>query len=354
MRKTITSLTALCLLCLLTAACSNSDGFTPTPSDETRIITFGMDYAERMTSRATSDTYEAYDASKHPSSMGVYGLNDIFSNQEVTYANDEWTYTPLKYWNAYTSLSSFDFFAYMPQSTAATLTPTTAGATDYTLSYPVSISGGFITDSRNVPLICALPNHQTTTGNTVSFKMDQVLGGYTVEFKLDDQMDKIRDFVIKAVKVYGTVATSGKVSRTYSWNGSAWTAGDVTWSNITTTSITEANAISVYAAADQTLTLNGDKTDYQAWQGTFFGIPDTFHPFSLQVTYDVTVDEDGDTDGSHAVTRQGVVNTLAISSDNFSGITQAIDKIGKLQILIKPNYLYVLADDDQKGFVIVN
>ena len=354
MRKAkLTYLLLLPLIIPAVSSCSSDEDFTPSQSDEAKMVTFTMNYAEKAVTRTAPDGYEAFDSSKHPGSMGVYETDvAMFNNQEVDYTSGGWAYSPVKYWRDYLTQSTFDFFAYMPYDANATLTKDAAG-TSYTISLPFTIDQCFLTDSKKCPLLCVLPNHQKTTGSVINFDMDQVLGGYTVSFQLDSKMDKIRDFVIKDVKVYGTLAKSGTVSRTYTWADGAWTAGNVTWSNLQTTTVSQANAISIFATENQTLTINGSETGYQQWNGTFYGIPDTSHPFRLQVTYDVTVDEDGDGDGSNAVTRTGIVNTIEISSTNFKNFKQGIDNIGNLQILIQPTYLYVLADDDQNGFVIV-
>ncbi|MDD6505870.1 MAG: fimbrillin family protein, partial [Prevotellaceae bacterium] len=230
--KTVSSISPL-LLVLAILSCQSDDIPVQHP-DGYDIITFSV---KAEVPKTRTNDYISYDASIHPSTMGVFGYTNlqnatltetgaisseesnpsktIFNNQQISYSSSQWEYTPKVQWKTYESANYFDFFGYMPQTTSATLTKSgysvtlavpfnpsnvTAGGTP-----PTSTNDAFITVTKNAPILCALPDHKgaTTSGasfeRVVGFKFDQTLTGYEFLFQLDGNMNKIRHFKINSV-----------------------------------------------------------------------------------------------------------------------------------------------------------
>ena len=361
---------ALCLWAIALAnfftACESSD-MPVQHADSNDSICFSVQ-SEQIVTR--TNPYEAYNPTKHPGNLGVFGYHDIekyddltgtqsttipqnpiFDNTEVSYQDStaSWTYTPKKKWDEYKGAKTFDFFAYMPQKPGVKLARASAQA--YTLSIPFDMSKSpLIYDVTQAPLICAKPDHKEGTNATgtqftferlIKFKLDQTLTGYQLLFKLDPKMGAIREFHIKQVTFTGELATSGTVSRTYTWNGSDWTAGDRLWTDLTRTNFNN----SPFVIANKTTSVTSD--DYVQWGSTFYTIPDSkFNP-TIHVTYDVVFVDKVHTDNESIVTRKDVTSTITLNKSNFNKLTTGgIALINPIRILIQPRYLYVLADAD--------
>lgn len=363
-------------------------------ADSYRYITFAA-RTQKMTTRA-DDRYESYDPVQrmHPENMGVFGYYNfathsfgttgtetggenhaIFANTQVDYntSTKTWSTKEEKRWDAYQN-SNFDFFGYMPHSTAATLIKPSATESTYLLTIPFSIpevNGNpspilAQKDLRQAPIICAKPEHKGSTAaggsdatfeRVVTFLFDQTLTGYKLNFKLDQTMNAIRHFRIKGVKIYGTglndegLATGGKVSRSYTWSNNEWTAKTIQWNNLKKEKITKENAIQL-AKDENSETpftrvaneyMDIDDKEYHRWGTTFYAIADASFVPTIAVTYDVILkDEKGET-----VTRKDVTSTIILGKGYFETLNPTkTAAIYNINILIQPRYLYVLADQD--------
>ena len=357
------------IACVSLFSCSNED-FLTTASDETKQVTFsfGNDFIESKGYRAWEDG--------DPTSIGVHAIYNqqleskakFFDNQQVTWNSGEskWEYTPLKYWADYTWCQSFDFFGYMPY-VAEGVTLTNPSANTFTLSYPVSLTNSVINTVANVPLICNKPIHKTVTGQTISYQMDQTLAGFRLKFvmaevPLGDKMANIRDFVIKEVHVKGAVETlpvSGTVSRTYTWSAGAWSAGDITWSSLTTNGealdykvpfVDYDDEGTIYGSdgVKDSLRIGYSNSQRSQWGADFYAIPSaTFTP-TIEITYDVEA-EDIDMPGTFTKTRRNLTASIELNSTNFETYTSGqAGVMNDIIITIAPEYLYVLFDGDQK------
>lgn len=346
MKKTLIYLAAAAMF----TACSSDIDYTE-PDNITDEITFSVGnigMPSKIASRAEHNHID-WNPEVHANTLGVFGFceggTNIFTNQKVEYKDSKWGYTPKKYWQEYINKTSFDFFGYMVEETelpAATLTPS---GSSYTLSFPASIETPILTSADNTPLICHAPQHRTTEKFAIPFEMDQTLTGYCIQFQLDEKMDNIRDFVIKSVKIYGdNLPTGGTVSRTYTLNGSNWTAGDVTWS------VTKSEATHTFTIESDPLTVGKDLVQ---WGDAFFAIPSaTFNP-TIEVTYDVVANDDNNGDNT-TITRKDVKSTIILNATNFSNLVAATTgEIHPIRIKIVPDYLYVLSDDDHATGVLV-
>lgn len=348
MKKTIIYLAAAAMF----TACSSDIDYTE-PDNMTDEIAFtvgNISTPNKIASRAGEDhTHNtAWDADVHANTLGVFGFceggTEIFKNQQLTYNESKWEYTPKKYWQEYINKTSFDFFGYMVEEDelpAATLTPS---GSSYTLSFPASISSPILTSADNTPLICHAPVHTSFQKLAIPpFDMDQTLTGYCLQFQLGEKMDALRYFVIKSIKVSGTnLPKAGTVKRTYTFTDGQWTAENIAWDLDATTLA----ATSVTLAAEET------KVDtHTEWipsaGGAFYAIPnDSFNP-TIEVTYDVYSD-------ASTMTRKDVKSTIILNSTNFKDLaTGTTGEIHPIRIKIVPDYLYVLSDDDQSTGVLV-
>ena len=88
------------------------------------------------------------------------------------------------------------------------------------------------------------------------------------------------------------------------------------------------------------------------WGNHFYAIPDAAFNPTIEVTYDVELE---DQNGNNVTTRKDVTNSILLSKTNFSAIQQGTPgHINAIRILIKPRYLYVLADEDKaEGLLLV-
>lgn len=364
------------IACVSLFSCSNED-FLTTASDETKQVTFsfGNDFIESKGYRAWKDG--------DPTSIGVHAIYNqqleskakFFDNQQVTWNSGEskWEYTPLKYWADYTWCTSFDFFGYMPYVAGATLTNPEANS--FTLSYPYSLPADSAMTSRvnNVPLICNKPIHKTVTGQTISYQMDQTLAGFRLKFVMaedtrSEKMAVIRDFVIKEVRVKGaaeTLPVSGTVSRTYTWSAGAWSAGTPTWSSVTTNVaaidckvpfVDHDGAGTIYGSdgvVKDSLRIGYSNSQRSQWGADFYAIPSaTFTP-TIEITYDVEVADiipaTGVPTGTFTKTRRNLTASIELNPTNFETYTSGqAGVMNDIIITIAPEYLYVLADADQK------
>jgi len=382
---------------LALVGCSNDD-FLTTQSDETKMVSFSIGSGiSELTSKAPAEGYRAWEIGD-PTSFGVYGIYNqnidskanLFDNQLVsTTDGTTWTYSPLKYWADYTWCESFDFFGYMPKKdddTSIAPAPRNGvklekAGNEYTLSFPVELENSVTSDVATTPLICAAPVHKTRVGETINFQMDQVLTGFSLEFQLGTEMSDLRDFLIKEVKITGAADVlpyKGLVSRTYTYDPSAgtWTAGNVTWSNIekkgsaiaytvpyVNNGSAENGTAVMYKDVDDTYNsgygtmrigyTNREVTTKGKWGADFFAIPSKDFKPIISVKYDVQVKNEDDT---YTTTRENITNTIQFSDSFFTNYTEggAVGKLNKITVQIIPDYLYVLADADQRiGYLIV-
>ena len=377
-------------LTLALAGCSNED-FLTTASDETKVMSFSIGSGiSELTSKAPAEGYRAWKTGD-PTSFGVYGIYNqnidskaqLFDNQLVSTTDGvTCTYSPLKYWADYTWCESFDFFGYMPKMADNTSVPPVArngvklekDGNEYTLSFPVTLDDAVTSDVVTVPLICHAPVHKTKVGETINFQMDQVLTGFNLEFTLGTEMSDLRDFLIKEVKITGAADVlpyKGLVSRTYTYDPSAgtWTSGNVTWSNIekkgsaidyavpyVNNGSAEKGTAVMYDNGAQTLRIgytNRAITTTGKWGADFFAIPSADFKPNISVKYDVQVMNE---DGTYTTTRENITNTIQFSDSFFTSYTEggAVGKLNKITVQIIPDYLYVLADADQRlGYLVI-
>ena len=404
MKKFLNIVTPLIILLAILTACESND-MPIQHADNYAYISFSAK-TEKMLTR--TNPYEAYDAAKHPATMGVFGYqsstshpkldvdNTIYSNESVSYnsTTENWTATNRKRWNEYLGkATSFHFFAYMPKVDGAKVieeksdaTSSTSTSRTVTLSFPFAMSTSaeetstentssnhtpspVIFDIRKAPIICALPQSKEgmdaqkteyTFDRVVNFKFDQTLTGYRLLFKLDTKMGAVRQFRIKRVTLSGKLATSGTVSRSYTWdeNKKQWTQGAIEWKDLAYTTFRESTAAGGNTVTEETtvtapfeienetksILLDNSITDYTQWGTAFYTIPDKNFTPTIEVTYDVVFKDENQ---QEVITRKGVTSAIELNEKNFESLKQGVTAmIYPIRILIQPRYLYVLADED--------
>lgn len=409
MKKFLNIVTPLIILLAVLTACESSD-MPIQHADNYAYISFSAKTEKTLT---RTNPYEAYDAAKHSATMGVFGYysstshpklgvdNSIYSNESVSYnsTTENWTATSRKRWNDYLGkATSFHFFAYMPKVDGAKVISTNR---TFTLSFPFAMSTSaeetssentssnptpspVIFDIRKAPIICAKPQSKDsmdaqkteyTFDRVVNFKFDQTLTGYRLLFKLDTKMGAVRQFRIKGVTLSGKLATSGIVSRSYTWDETKkqWTQGAIEWKedDLTYTTFEESTAAgentvtnpfeipykdnkddtnttsSAFENATKSILLDNSIKDYTQWGPAFYTIPDKNFTPTIKVTYDVVFKDEKQ---QEVITRKDVTSAIELNEKNFEslknqkqGVTAMIYPI---RILIQPRYLYVLADED--------
>lgn len=394
MKKSNSIISSIILLAGL-SACSSND-MPVQHSDQYDNITFTVE-TQKVATRANE--YVKYDSNIHPDSMGVFGyqaaslqsgqtMPQVFDNQKVTFDKTQstWEYGTPKKWEEYPNARFFDFLAYMPYhentENKASITIQTDAAKNtvtYTLSVPynpntsaststTASTSPFLFDSKNAPIICALPEHREVKdedGNkksfdhTIRFKFDQTLIGYKLLFKLDPKMGAIRQFHIKNVQITGDIPTSGTISRNFIFDKTKqeWKAEKIEWT-VTHQEFTNDNPVIIpYKESTSSETTSEStessatssslvvtSTDYAQWGGTFYTIPYKDFKPTIQVTYDVEMKAQ---DGKTIVTRKDVTSSIILNNSNFGSFnSSATATIYPIRILIQPRYLYVLTDQD--------
>lgn len=312
----------------------------------------------------------AYSSSIHPDKLGVvacYGDEKKVVTTSATTTNGKWSSD--LFWPTISDKTSIDFIGYMENGSLHEATVTKTGGGNYKLEFTVSlehpvlvqnVDANDVTKSKSVdkaPLVCCKPVNITgPVSQAITFEMDRVLTGYSVWFQLGDDMDKVRDFKVKEVSVYGNASASAKATVEY---GATTHSKTITWSDYATATSfgTDAAPLKlVWKENDQDKTLVVSHTllkwgDATPSSGAFFAIPSSSFNPTIRVKYDVVVNG---TDNS-VVTRKDVISTIVLNSTNFPSLaTGQPGQINPIKIKIVPNYLYVLADKDQaSGYIVL-
>lgn len=405
MKKFLNIVTPLIILLAILTACESND-MPIQHADNYAYISFSAKTEKTLT---RTNPYEAYDAAKHPATMGVFGYqsstshpkldvaNTIYSNESVSYnsTTENWTATNRKRWNEYLGKAiSFHFFAYMPKVDGAKVieeksdaTSSTSTSRTFTLSFPFAMSTSaeetssentssnhtpspviFDIDIKKAPIICALPQSREGMDaqkteyifeRVVNFRFDQTLTGYRLLFKLDTKMGAVRQFRIKSVTLSGKLATSGTVNRSYTWDETKkqWTTqGAIGWKNLAYKTFDsfeipykdnkdDTNTTSS-AFENETKSILLDNSIKDYTQwGPAFY---TIPDKNFTPTIKVTYDVVfKDEKQQEVITRKDVTSAIELNEKNFESLKQGVTAIiYPIRILIQPRYLYVLADED--------
>lgn len=406
MKKFLNIVTPLIILLAILTACESSD-MPIQHADNYAYISFSAKTEKTLT---RTNPYEAYDAAKHPATMGVFGYysrtshpnldgaNSIYSNESVSYnsTTENWTATSRKRWNDYLGkATSFHFFAYMPKVDGAKVISTNR---TFTLSFPFAMSTSaeetstentssnhtpspVIFDIKKAPIICAQPQSREGMDaqkteyifdRVVNFHFDQTLTGYRLLFKLDTKMGAVRQFRIRRVTLSGKLATKGIVSRSYTWDEAKkqWAQGAIEWKedDLTYTTFEESTAAGGNTdTAPFEIPYKDNKDDTNTTSSAFENatksilldnsIKDytqwgpafyTIPDKNFTPTIKVTYDVVFKDEKQEVITRKEVTSSIVLNEENFASLkNQGVTAmIYPIRILIQPRYLYVLADED--------
>lgn len=337
--------------------------------DGTGQIRFGVGsirLGEEALTRAKAG-YRNWNAESDPATMGVFGFCSgrldgagdgytIFNNAKMTYQEDEkpWNYTPLEFWKTYFTKGRVDFISYMPYNEGVTLSKE---GNDYTLTMPSMPY--MVTDSKKLPLVCSGPvGYDSAYGHLspVPMDYDQVYNKFLLQFKLDENMSKLRTFRIVKVEVK-QIPYNVNIQQTYTFDSptAVWTKKNTTYSATVDNDRTGVFSLA-YPYDEDTkqwegglyLGYNQSNTDFCPFKEVFYMIPISGFVPQLDVTY-IVYDEKG------YETRE-ITSSIILNNDNFPGISSmGSDKKNSytLNIKIVPDHLYVLSDADQTAGVLV-
>lgn len=349
------------------AACSDNINYDmpDNVTDQVQFTVGNVLAGETLTSRAGDGHTHGvqYDPTKHPNKLGVFAsygstISPVNMTTDATKPAGSTSYVWKSdlYWPEVSDQESIDFIGYMYETTLPADAELKKEDGNYKLSFTASLAKSVLLSSEvdKAPLVCCKPENVTKQVAQVNFDMDRTLTGYSVWFQLGDDMDRIRDFEIKEVSIYGSAPKAGTVNVTYEAGGKT-----ITWSNLGEGAEFGTKGTPLPLTWGKTLTINQATSGYQKWgesgencetSQAFFAIPSAdFNPY-IKVKYDVIVDNDGTTnaDNQGIVTRKGVVSTIQFNKTNFSSLTKGqTGKVNPIKIKIVPSYLYVLADEDQ-------
>lgn len=349
------------------AACSDNINYDmpDNVTDQVQFTVGNVLAGETLTSRAEHTHAVTYDPTRHPNKLGVFAsygstISPVNMTTDATKPAGSTSYVWKSdlYWPEISDQESIDFVGYMYETTLPADAELKKEDGNYKLSFTASLAKSVLLSSEvdKAPLVCCrIPESITKQVAQVNFDMDRTLTGYSVWFQLGDDMDRIRDFEITEVSIYGSAPTKGTVNVTYEAGGKT-----ITWSDLGEGAKfgTEETPLPL-TWEGKTLTINQATSGYQKWgesgencetSQAFFAIPSAdFNP-TIKVKYNVIVDNDGATNAANQgiVTRKDVVSTIQFNQTNFTKLTKGqTGKVNPIKIKIVPSYLYVLADEDQ-------
>ena len=353
------------------AACSDNIHYDmpDNVTDQVQFTVGNVLTGETLTSRAEEDGHThavTYDPTKHPNKLGVFAsygstikLVNMTTGATQSAGSTSYVWKSDLYWPEISDQESIDFVGYMYQTELPADAELKKEDGNYKLSFTASLAKSVLLSSEvdKAPLVCCKPESIAKQVAQVNFNMDRTLTGYSVWFQLGDDMDRIRDFEITEVSIYGSAPTKGTVNVTYEAGGEK----TITWSDLREGAEFGTKGTPLPLTWGKTLTINQATSGYQKWgesgencetSQAFFAIPsEDFNP-TIKVKYNVIVEKDGTTNAANQgiVTRKDVVSTIQFKT-NFSspskGQTGQPGKVNPIKIKIVPSYLYVLADEDQ-------
>lgn len=352
------------------AACSDNINYDmpDNVTDQVQFTVGNVLAGETLTSRAEEGGHThavTYDPTKHPNKLGVfasYGSTikpvNMTTGATQSAGSTSYVWKSDLYWPEISDQESIDFVGYMYETTLPADAELKKEDGNYKLSFTASLAKSVLLSSEvdKAPLVCCrIPESITKQVAQVNFDMDRTLTGYSVWFQLGDDMDRIRDFEITEVSIYGSAPTKGTVNVTYKAGGEK----TITWSDLREVADFGTEKAPLPLTWGKPLTINQATSGYQKWgesgagnetSQAFFAIPSAdFNPY-IKVKYNVIVDNDGATNAANQgiVTREGVVSTIQFNQTNFTKLTKGqTGKVNPIKIKIVPSYLYVLADEDQ-------
>ena len=262
----------------LFVACQDTDTLKEVVNEEV-AIGFSSEFASKTTKSEINDTWMKTAGDK----FGVYGYKDetstnhrivtLFSNEKVTYSNNDWVHTNVRYWDK-SADDAYDFYAYAPYSSSAVsfvkdaTAPAKTGFTynlgtqvfaDATLDATVDLCVAAVegTDYNE----CFLPNTTTASDGHVSFTFDHVLSKLSFNVKKADDLNAT--VTLNALKMqFPTASTVSWTQRSKSktrgnkdsQQGEVEYVGDVTYNSDYADPTADTYGVTIVSGKTQTVT----------------------------------------------------------------------------------------------------
>ena len=219
-KKFVMSIAAMAALTLVSCSSDDLDSFSDNSSKNEAISFDGYLGRSAVAVNGTRGSeVKIGDLQTSAEGFGVFGYHNttahgseteqpfnanLFNNQQVTYKNSKWTYSPLKFWP---SDGHIDFLAYAPYG---------VGTVDnkYCLKFSV-----LPTISKQTDLLWAKTENQTMANNSgtnkVNFKFSHVLSrlGYSVKLYGNFTSNNVK-FTLKEITLAGSDPKSTTASTT--------------------------------------------------------------------------------------------------------------------------------------------
>lgn len=234
---------------LVLAGCSKNE-ITEISPDANPPIAFDI-YTGAQTKGTVTDNEAGTTGIKNATGFGVLayytgqtpwsttGIPNFMWNQQVTYSNSAWSYTPVKYWPN-TDGDKISFFAYAPYSatpsggspTNGIMLPTNADATKPTITFTINNN-----PTNMVDLVAGFQKDQQKQTSKVNFVLKHLLSRAEFTAKLDASISSTNQthVFITGMRILGTEASGAGGNAvvansnskfynkaTYDWSAGIW------------------------------------------------------------------------------------------------------------------------------------
>ena len=223
-KKFVMGIAAMAALTLVSCSSDDLDSFSDNSSKNEAISFDGyLGRSAVAVNGSRGGVLEIADLQKSTEGFGVFGnykeANDqefganLFDNQQVTYKNSEWTYSPHKYW---LPQGHIDFLAYAPYVKDTKLT---GSSIDFTVENEVA---------KQKDLLYAKAAGQTMADNSgakkVKFQFEHALSrlGYSVKLKKDCSSDAtitLKKIILAGSSTEPTTGSSTESTGAFYTNG---------------------------------------------------------------------------------------------------------------------------------------
>lgn len=316
-----------------------------------------------VVTRASSD-YSALTANYDGWTMGIYAVGNNTTEQgSATYSysgsTGSWT-SNLWVKPNYT----YDFYAYMPQSSEATVS-LNQNKLVFLRQSPFAETDLLVSNQIVTKEILPSSTSSTNEANTISLKMNHLLSKLKIQFQLPDgKYDDLRKIEITKVTLGSDIEKSKNYNIICDYSGAMACTFEAAAANASE----KASVDFVYAGSGESilggkaLTLSATSPGPTLYDfnstGDIYIIPDVINNnnmhLKMTITYNVFT-KDSDTE-NYVETRHQVSATnsnLVVYKNNGAVGTIEASKVYTLTVKIVPSYLYVLADDDQSSSIVL-
>lgn len=269
---------ALLGIAAMFAACSSNELKEDIKSQE---ISIGFDGYIQKVSRAEQTTDKA---TLQTTGFGVYGsktasstTTTLFTNEEVTYSTDKWTYTHTKYWD---KTATYAFYAIAPYKASGYSCTDGKFTIDAVASALAADSEDFIIDRDGATGISG--STYAAAGTKVAFDFHHIMA--KVDFKLakSSAIADTDEVKVQSIKMSGWNSGSGKFVQTLT--ATPETLVNTEWSIATA----DAGDVDVLNGTETTLSKTAANTN----TNTYIMVPQNIAAETLTFTVDYTINDE--------------------------------------------------------------